>query len=75
MAERIMTGINQRIRCAKVANTHWKLELSAYIHRNNQTPHSTTGFSLNMLLLVKDECDIFPSINPKQLTEEIKDQT
>ena len=73
-AERTMACTNKRIRCAKVAGTHWKVELSNYLKRYNQTPHSSTGFSPNMLLLGSDQCDILPNICPRTLTSQITGQ-
>ena len=63
-AERTMTATNKGIRCAQVAGTDWKIELSKYLKRYNQTPHSSTGFSPNMLLTGSDECDILPNLCP-----------
>ena len=57
-AERVMKATNKLIRISKVTNTPWKVELSRYLHRFNQTPHSATGFSPNMLLLGHDNCEI-----------------
>ena len=71
-AERVMRATNKRIRISKVANTHWKVELSKYLFRYNQTPHSSTGFSPNMLLLGHDDCDILPNIRPRLLNSEIR---
>ena len=70
--ERVMKATNKRIRVSKVAKTHWKTELSKYLHRYNQTPHSATGFSPNMLLLGHDDCDILPNIRPRTLNENIR---
>lgn len=71
-AERIMKATNKRIRIANVANTHWKVELSKYLNRYNQTPHSSTGYSPNMLLLGHDNCEILPNLRPRTLNEKIR---
>ena len=63
-SERIMKALNKRARCAAVAHTSWKDEMTQYLHRYNQTPHSSTGFSPNMLLIGQDKCDILPQIAP-----------
>ena len=57
-----MKATNKRVRISKVANTHWKIEISKYLHRYNQTPHSATDYSPNMLLLGHDDCEILPKI-------------
>ena len=68
-AERTMSCTNKRIRCSMVAGTHWKVELSHYLKRYNQTPNSSTGFSPNMLLFGSDKCDILPDICTRKLTQ------
>ena len=73
-AERVMKGINKRARCAAVANTNWKSEYSAYLHRYNQTPHSATNISPNMLLLGSDECDILPQIVKRTLNNAMRER-
>ena len=70
-AERTMSCTNKRIRCSKVDGTHWKVELSNFLKRYNQTPNSSTGFSPNMLLFGSDQCDILPNICPRTLTQDI----
>lgn len=68
MAERVMKAENKRIRCSVDAKTPWKVEMSNYLKRYNQTPHSATGFSPNMLLLGQDQCDILPNVITRKLT-------
>ena len=74
MAERVMKTSNKRIRCSVVAKTPWKAEMSNYLKRYNQTPHSATGYSPNMLLLGSDQCDILPNIHEKMLTADITER-
>ena len=70
-AERTMACTNKRIRCSRVDGTHWKVQLSNYLKRYNQTPNSATGFSPNMLLFGSEECDILPNICPRTLTQDM----
>ena len=73
-AERIMQNNNKTIRCANVTGAPWKRVTSDWLRRYNQTPHSSTGFSPNMLLLGNDNCDILPNICPRTLTPAMKVQ-
>lgn len=73
-AERIMKGQNKRARCAQVANTNWKSEYTSYLHRYNQTPHSATLVSPNMLLFGSDKCDILPQLVKRTLNNKIRQQ-
>ena len=50
---------------------HWKVELSNYLKRYNQTPNASTGFSPNILLFGSDQCDILPNICPRTRTQDI----
>ena len=73
-AERIMKNNNKTIRCAEVMNVPWKSITSQWLKRYNQTPHSSTGYSPNMLLLGSDNCNILPNIKPRILTPAMKAQ-
>lgn len=70
--ERTMRNNNKVIRCALVGKQPWKIELQKWLKRYNQTPHTSTGFSPNLLLHGSDNCNIIPILNPKRLTEKIK---
>jgi hypothetical protein len=73
-AERIMKNNNKTIRCAAIENTSWKTVCRQWLKRYNQTPHSSTKFSPNMLLKGSDMCDILPVLNDRKLTPFIKMQ-
>jgi hypothetical protein len=73
-AERIMKNNNKTIRCAAIEGIPWKTTCSLWLKRYNQTPHSSTKFSPNMLLQGSDLCDILPTLNNRKLTPEIQKQ-
>jgi hypothetical protein len=67
-AERIMKNSNKTIRCAAVEGTPWKTVCSMWLKRYNQTPHSSTLYSPNMLLQGEDKCDILPNMTKRKVT-------
>ena len=73
-AERIMKNNNKTIRCAGVEGTPWKTTCSLWLKRYNQTPHSSTLYSPNMLLQGEDKCDILPTIIKRTITPQIQIQ-
>jgi hypothetical protein len=70
-AERTMKNENKVIRCALIEKSPWKKEMKQYLERYNQTPHTATKYSPNMLKLGHDNCNILPSFNNRHLTPQI----
>ena len=73
-AERVMKNNNKSVRCASVTNTPWKTVVAKWLKRYNQTPHSATGYSPNMLLFGHDGCNILPILKPRSISARIRIQ-
>jgi hypothetical protein len=71
--EAAMKPQNKAIRCASVESSSWKSLYSKYLERYRATPHVATGFSPNMLMFGKDNCNILPQVVVKPPNQNILD--
>ena len=55
IAERFMKNLNKVIRCLEVAGTNWRTDVASYINIYRATPHSTTGFTPNVVMGISHE--------------------
>jgi hypothetical protein len=58
IAERFMKNINKVIRCSAVDGINWRVNLSNYLINYRATPHSTTGFSPNVVMGLLNEIKV-----------------
>ncbi|XP_055543277.1 uncharacterized protein K02A2.6-like [Wyeomyia smithii] len=72
--ERQNRSILKRLTISQATNADWEVELNKYLLMYRSTPHSTTGKTPSEMLLGYNIRDKVPSIQPKDIDEEVVDR-